>query len=87
MKVIITENMAKQLLSEQILDNEAVRSVINTPEFEKGVKKVAKETFKNDKDVEKEMEERVKKMCVKMVNNMFKLLWQRSHFYEGELWK
>jgi hypothetical protein len=33
---------------------------------------------KNDKNFEK----RIKEICVDVVNNLFKLLWQRRNFYD-----
>ena len=80
-KIIITESMAKQLMLNELLNEGVVDDVLKSQDFEKKVKKLAKETQKTDKEIEKI----VKEIIVKCLNKFFKTLWQRSNFYANEI--
>lgn len=80
-KIIITESMAKQLMLEELLNEGLVDDVLKSQDFEKKVKKIAKDTQKTDKELEK----MVKDIITKSLNKFFKILWQRSAFYANDI--
>ena len=73
--------MAKQLLNEELLKEGLVDDVLKSQDFEKKVKKLAKDTQKTDKEIEK----MIKDIIAKSLNKFFKTLWQRSAFYTNEI--
>jgi hypothetical protein len=49
------------------------------------VENIVKSTFKNDRQLNKDMEKKVKDIVADCVNMLFKTLWQRRNFYENEI--
>ncbi len=78
-KVIISESMLKRLVSEQI--------IIEGDLTKADVSKIVKDSFKNDRELNKEIEKKVKSLVASAVNMLFKTLWQRRNFYEDEIKK
>lgn len=76
-KIIIKEEVLKRILSEQIIEEGDLTN--------SDVSKIVKDTIKNDRDVKKEIEKRVKELVAASVNTLFKTLWQRRNFYEDEI--
>lgn len=82
-KVIVSESMAKKLVMEGIITEGNIDDILKNQEFNKKVKDIAKDAIKNDKELEKQ----VKKIVAKSVDTLFKVLWQRSGFYQSEIQK
>ena len=78
-KVIISEEMLKMITAEQIL-NESELSKTD-------VTNIVRDTIKNDSQVKKDIERKVKDLVAGTVNTLFKTLWQRRNFYEDEIKK
>jgi hypothetical protein len=78
-KVIISEEMLKRITAEQIL-NESELSKTD-------VTNIVRDTVKNDSQVKKDIERKVKDLVAGTVNTLFKTLWQRRNFYEDEIKK
>ena len=75
--VIINESALKRIITEQII-NEADLS-------KDDVKKIVKDSFKNDRELNKAIEKQVKSLVAASVNTLFRTLWQRRNFYEDEI--
>ena len=71
--------MAKQIVLEEILSKSDISSLLNSNEFKDAVKK----TLKNDRDLEKECEKKVRNMIADAVNSLFKGLWERNNFWKS----
>lgn len=78
-KVIISESMMKKIVTE---------SIISEAELSKDdVAKIVKDSVKNDKGLNKDIEKKVKKLVAQTVNTLFRTLWQRHNFYVDEIQK
>lgn len=77
--VIINESTFKRLVSEQII-TEADLS-------KDDIAKIVRDTVKSDRDLNKDIEKKVKALVAKVVNKLFQTLWQRRNFYEDEIQK
>ena len=77
-KIIITENMAKCLVANQILQEEATKAEIV---------KIVRDAFKDDRELNKDIDKKVKALVADCVNSLFRTLWQRRNFYEDEIKK
>ena len=78
-KIIIKESTLKKIVEEQLL-NESELSKTD-------VTNIVKDTIKNDTQVKKDIEKKVKELVANSVNTLFKTLWQRRNFYEDEIKK
>ena len=78
-KVLINESMMKQLMVEEILSKADMASLFNSSDFKDAVKK----SIKDDRNLEKELEEKVRKIVADSVNNLFKGLWEKNNFWKS----
>ena len=78
-KVIISESTFKKLLAEEII----AESDLSKAE----VSQMIRDSIKNDKDLNRQIEKKVKSLVAASVNTLFKTLWQRRNFYEDEIKK
>ena len=78
-KIIINESMFKKLMAEQIIEEGDLTKA--------DVSKIVKDSFKNDRDLNKEIEKKVKSLVASTVNTLFRTLWMRRNFYEDEIKK
>ena len=78
-KVIISEEMLKRITAEQILNESELSKTDGT--------NIVRDTIKNDSQVKKDIERKVKDLVAGTVNTLFKTLWQRRNFYEDEIKK
>ena len=78
-KIIITEDMAKRLVIEEIASKIDVSSLANSKEFKDAVQKA----IKNDRDVNDEIEKKVRKIVADAVKTLFRGLWERNNFWTG----
>ena len=76
-KVIINESTLKKAIASQLLE-EAGLSKTN-------VENIVKNTIKSDRQLNKDIEKKVKDIVANCVNTLFKTLWQRRNFYENEI--
>lgn len=76
-KVIISENMAKELIARQIIEEGDLTKA--------DVASAVKDAIKNDRDVKKEFDKQVRALVANSVNLLFRTLWQRRNFYEDEI--
>ena len=77
--VIINESMMQRLMTEQIITEGELSKT--------DVAKAVKDVFKNDRELNKDIEKKVKSLVAASVNLLFKTLWQRRNFYEDEIKK
>ena len=78
-KVIINESTLKKIISSQLM-NESELSKTD-------VTNKVKDTIKNDSQIKKDIEKKVKELVANSVNTLFRTLWQRRNFYEDEIKK
>lgn len=78
-KVVINENMLKRIIAEGIISESELSKT--------DVANIVKDTIKNDAQVKKDIEKKVKELVAGTVNTLFKTLWQRRNFYEDEIKK
>lgn len=78
-KIIINESMFKRLLSEQIIEEGDLTK--------SDVSNIVKDAIKNDRDLNREIEKKVKSLVASSVNTLFRTLWMRRNFYEDEIKK
>lgn len=71
--------MLKRLLSEQIIEESDLSK--------SDVEDIVKKTVKNDRELNKDIEKKVKALVATSVNTLLKTLWQRRNFYEDEIKK
>ena len=77
--VIINESMMKRLVAEQIIEEGDLSKA--------DITKIVRDSVKNDKELNKDIEKKVKSLVAASVNLLFKTLWQRRNFYEDEIKK
>lgn len=78
-KVIVNESQMQQLVVEEIMSKTDIASLVNTPEFKDGVYKAVK----SNKDAERELEKKVRKIVADSVKTLFRGLWERNNFWTG----
>jgi hypothetical protein len=78
-KVIINESTLKKIISSQLM-NESELSKTD-------VTNIVKDAIKNDSQIKKDIEKKVKELVANSVNTLFRTLWQRRNFYEDEIKK
>ena len=78
-KVIINESTLKKAIASQLLEEAGLSK--------SDVENIVKNTFKSDRQFNKDIEKKVKDIVANCVNTLFKTLWQRSNFYEDEIKK
>jgi len=77
--IIINESTFKRLLTEQIIEEGDLTK--------SDVEDIVKKTVKNDRELNKDIEKKVKALVAASVNTLLKTLWQRRNFYEDEIKK
>lgn len=80
-KVIISEEQINHLLYKEFITESTDR------ELEEKVKKIVADAIKNDRDVQKNFDKKVKNLVASCVNNLFKSLWLKRSWYEDEIKK
>lgn len=78
-KIIITESTFKKLVARQLLEESELSKT--------DVTNIVRDTVKNDTQIKKDIEKKVKELVANSVNTLFKTLWQRRNFYEDEIKK
>lgn len=76
-KVIINESTLKKAIASQLLEEAGLSKT--------DVENIVKSTIKSDRQLNKDIEKKVKDIVANCVNTLFKTLWQRRNFYENEI--
>ena len=76
-KVIINESTLKKAIASQLLEEAGLSKT--------DVENIIKSTIKSDRQLNKDIEKKVKDIVANCVNTLFKTLWQRRNFYENEI--
>ena len=76
-KVIINESTLKKAIASQLLEEAGLPKT--------DVENIVKSTIKSDRQLNKDIEKKVKDIVANCVNTLFKTLWQRRNFYENEI--
>lgn len=81
----MTEKQGEYIMRNHILNEDAVKDVVKSSEFEKKVKSISKETMMNDKSFQKEVEKQIKKIIADTLANTYKTLWMRKEFWSNQI--
>lgn len=76
-KVIITEEMMKTIVENQILEANGINK--------EDIVSAVKDALKNDYRIKGDLEKKVRELVATSVNTLFRTLWQRRNFYEDEI--
>lgn len=76
-KVIITEEMMKTIVENQILEANGISK--------EDIVSAVKDALKNDYRIKGDLEKKVRELVATSVNTLFRTLWQRRNFYEDEI--
>ena len=72
MKILVTEEQMRKLVTEEF---------VKETDLDKKVKAALSDAIKNDKNFEK----RVKNIAADCIKTMYRILFQRSNFYDSDL--
>ena len=78
-KVIITESQMKQLVINEVIRKADIASLADNRDFKDAVAKAVK----NSKDMDKDLEKKVRKIVADSVRVLFRGLWERNNFWTG----
>ena len=76
-KIIVNESTLKKAIASQLLKEAGLSKT--------DVENIVKSTIKSDRQLNKDIEKKVKDIVANCVNTLFKTLWQRRNFYENEI--
>ena len=78
-KVIISESMMQKLVVEEIMSKAEITALGDNRDFKDAVNKA----LKNNRDADKELEKKVRKIVADSVKVLFRGLWERNNFWTG----
>ena len=78
-KVIISEEMMQKLVVEEIMSKADIAALGDNRDFKDAVNKA----LKNNRDADKELEKKVRKIVADSVKVLFRGLWERNNFWTG----
>ena len=78
-KVIITESQMQRLMLEETLSKVDIAALANSKDFKDAVVKA----MKDNRDADKDMEKKVRKIVADAVKILFRGLWERNNFWTG----
>lgn len=78
-KVIISESMMQKLVIEEIMSKSDIASLADNRDFKDAVNKA----LKNNKEADRELEKKVRKIVADSVKVLFRGLWERNNFWTG----
>lgn len=78
-KVIINESQAQELIINEIMSKTDIASLLNNSDFKDAVYKAVK----NNREADKELEKKVRKIVADSVKALFRGLWERNNFWTG----
>ena len=78
-KVIISESQMQQLVIEEVMSKSEISSLADNKEFKDAVAKA----MKNNREADKDLEKKVRKIVADSVKTLFRGLWERNNFWTG----
>ena len=78
-KIIISESQMRSLVVEEITSKIEIASLADNKDFKDAIGKV----LKNSRDIDKELEKKVRKIVADAVKVLFRGLWERNNFWAG----
>ena len=78
-KVIVTESQMKQLMINEVISKADIDSLANNRDFKDAVLNA----IKNNRDADKDLEKKVRKIVADSVKVLFRGLWERNNFWTG----
>lgn len=78
-KVIVNESQMQQLVVEEIMSKADIAALGDSRDFKDAVNKA----LKNNRDADKELEKKVRKIVADSVKVLFRGLWERNNFWTG----
>ena len=78
-KVIISESQMKQLVMEEVMSKADIASLADNKDFKDAIVKA----MKNNRDADKDLEKKVRKIVADSVKVLFRSLWERNNFWAG----
>ena len=78
-KVIVNESQMQQLVVEEIMSKANITALGDNRDFKDAVNKA----LKNNRDADKELEKKVRKIVADSVKVLFRGLWERNNFWTG----
>ena len=78
-KVIISESMMQKLVIEEIMSKSDIASLADNRDFKDAVNKA----LKNNKEADRELEKKVRKIVADSVKVLFRGFWERNNFWTG----
>lgn len=68
-----------------IINESDYKRILIQEKVEQSVAEAVKDALKNDRQVSKDLEKKIRAVVADSVNTLFKTLWQRRNFYEDEI--
>ena len=78
-KIIISESQMKQLVMEEVMSKADIASLADNKDFKDAIVKA----MKNNRDADKDLEKKVRKIVADSVKVLFRSLWERNNFWAG----
>ena len=78
-KIIISESQMKQLVREEVMSKADIASLADNKDFKDAIVKA----MKNNRDADKDLEKKVRKIVADSVKVLFRGLWERNNFWTG----
>jgi hypothetical protein len=80
-KIIISESQMKQLVMEEVMSKADIASLADNKDFKDAIVKA----MKNNRDADKDLEKKVRKIVADSVKVLFRSLWERNNFWTGRI--
>lgn len=78
-KIIISESQMKQLVMEEVMSKADIASLADNKDFKDAIVKA----MKNNREADKDLEKKVRKIVADSVKVLFRGLWERNNFWTG----
>lgn len=78
-KIIISESQMNQLVMEEVMSKADIASLADNKDFKDAIVKA----MKNNRDADKDLEKKVRKIVADSVKVLFRGLWERNNFWTG----
>ena len=78
-KIIISETQMKQLVMEEVMSKADIASLADNKDFKDAIVKA----MKNNREADKDLEKKVRKIVADSVKVLFRGLWERNNFWTG----
>ena len=76
-KIIISESQMDQLVMEEVMSKADIASLADNKDFKDAVVKA----ISNNRDADKDLERKVRKIVANSVKVLFRGLWERNNFW------